>query len=239
MIQLLMIGSRNTEVDGTTTQIIQGYNGTTLNTDSNLEKIMNPLKDKSLMFASAIKRMKVKSEQKGKDDFRDDKIIAFNFLLKSFTHHPDEQIRNAAFNLLEIFEHHGIEIKEESFTRESSLINSLLADLAKPKALADIVLVPQCAEYIAALQQAQDDFEATRLAFEAAQAEEGTLENATEMKKEVVELVNNQLVPYLNVMAQLDEPVYGAFARVVAEIITSNNEVVRKRRNKEVPEVAE
>jgi hypothetical protein len=44
------------------------------------------------------------------------------------------------------------------------------------------------------------------------------------------------LVPYLNVMAQLDEPAYGAFARTVAEIIAENNEVVKKRRQNEEPE---
>ncbi|MCE4565408.1 hypothetical protein INQ51_13905 [Maribellus sp. CM-23] len=239
MIPLLMLTSRNTEVDGTAAQLIRGYDGTTLNTDANLEKIMNPLKDDSLMFASAIKRMKEKSEQKTNDEIRDEKISGFYFLLVSFSHHPDALIRQAALNLLDIFNHYGLEIKEESFTRESSLLNSLLADLNKPKALADIALVPQCAEYIAALQQAHDTFEASRLAFESAQAEEGTLENASKIKQEVVNRINNQLVPYLNVMTQLDEPTYGAFARLVAELISANNEVVKKRRKKDEEPVME
>lgn len=232
MIPLLMMTSRNTEVDGTTSQIIQAYDGTTLNTDANLEKIMNPLKDLSVLFSGAIRHLKEKSEQKGYDDIRDEKITGFYFLLMSFSHHPDVQIRNAALSLLEFFNQYKLEIKEESFTRESSLVNSLLADLAKPKALANIALVPQCAEYIAALQEAQDNFEAIRLSFEEAQAEEGTVENASTLKKEAVTIIDKKLVPYLNVMEQLYEPTYGAYARTVAEIIAANNEVVKKRRNK-------
>jgi hypothetical protein len=239
MIPLLISNSRNTEVDGTCTQIIQSYDATTLNTDVNLEKIMTPLKAQSVLFASAIMRMKEKSDQKTNDEIRDEKITALYFLLMSFSHHPDQQIRNAAHGLLVIFDHYGLAIKDESFTRESSLVHSMLDDYAKPKALANIALVPQCAEYIAALQVAEDNFEAIRLSYEAALAEEGTLENASQMKKEMVEAVNSQLVPYLNVMAQLDEATYGAFARVVAELIGSNNEVVKKRRTKEEPEAVE
>jgi hypothetical protein len=115
-------------------------------------------------------------------------------------------------------------------------VNSLLNDYANRDREADIALVPQCAEYIAALEAAQANFDGNRVAFEEARAEEGTLENASALKKAMVVLINNQLVPYLNVMAQLDEPAYGAFARTVAEIIAENNEVVKKRRQNEEPE---
>ena len=239
MIQLLISNSRNTEVDGTCTQIIQSYDGTTLNTDVRLEQIMNALKPKSALLSAAIGRIKEKSEQKGNDEIRDEKLTGLYYLLVSFSHHPDQQIRNAAHSLLVIFDHYGLAIKDESYTRESSLVHSMLDDFAKPKALANIALVPQCAEYIAALQLAEDNFDAIRLSYDEAVAEEGTLENASQMKREMVEAVNNQLVPYLNVMAQLDDTTYGAFARVVAEIISSNNEVVKKRRTKEEPETVE
>lgn len=235
MIPLLMSGSRNTEVDGTTNQITRAYDGTTLNTDANMGKIFSPLKDLSALFTAAIRRLKAKSEQKTNDEGRDENITGLYYLLVSFSHHPDAAIKNAAVSLLEIFEHYGLEMKEESFTRESSLVNSLLGDLAKPKALTNITLVPQCAEYIAALQDAQDVFEASRIGFEAAQGEEGTLENATALKKEVVETINKKLVPYLNVMAQLDDTTYGNFARTVAEMIAENNEQVKKRRKKPEP----
>jgi hypothetical protein len=183
MIPLLMMTSRVTEVDGTTTQTIQGYNATTLNTDANLVKIMNPLEEKSVLFSVAIRRLKGKSVQKTNDETRDDRITGLDYLLLSSTHSPNDEIKNAAFYLIEIFGQYGLKMKDQSYTSESSLIKSLLTDYAKPKALKAIALVPSCAEFIAALQVAEDNFEANRLSFETAQGEEGTLENATEMKK--------------------------------------------------------
>ena len=228
--------SRVTEVDNSFTRISGAYQNTTLNSDPNLVKIFSPLQEKSTLLTAAIRRLKTQSAQQPNDEVRDEKIDALYYLLLSFSHHPDEAVRNAALRLLEIFGKYGLEMKDESYATESSLVNSLLNDYANRDREADIALVPQCAEYIAALAAAQASFDGNRVAFEEARAEEGTLENASALKKAMVGLINNQLVPYLNVMAQLDEPAYGAFARTVAEIIAENNEVVKKRRQNEEPD---
>jgi len=230
MIPLLMLRSRNTEVDGTTTQILQGYDATTLSTDPNMALIVGEIRPASALMNAAIRRMKEKSEALAFDEIRDQKADALYYLLLSFSHHPDAAIRTAALSLLSVFNNYGLSMKDESLTSESSLINSLLADLATPAALANIALLPQCDTYIAALQTAQTNFEANRLSYETAQAEEGTLENATMLKRQVVDLVNKKLVPYLNVMEQINEATYGPYARTVAEIIAANNEIVRRRR---------
>lgn len=236
MIPILISNSRNTEVDGTTTQIINGYNATTLNTDVNLELIMNPLKDKSVLLSAAIGRLKEKSVQKTYDEERDEKIDGLFYFLLGALHNPKAKVKQAAAFLLELFDQYGQKMKDESYTRESSLVNSLLNDYKTEKALAAIADVPQCADYIAALQTAQSNFEAKRLSFEAARGQEGTQENASALKKELVELLNGQMVPYLNVMVQLNDANYGAFTRTVAEIIAANNEVVKKRGKKDEPE---
>ncbi|MCK3684977.1 DUF6261 family protein [Maribellus sp. YY47] len=231
-IQPLIANSRTTEVDGVATQVIRGYDTNPLNFDPNMEYIIGELKPASVLLSGAIRRMKEKSEAKAYDENRDDKIDALYYLLLGFSHHPDQAIRTAALYLLDIFNNYGLEMKVESLTRESSLINSLLADLGKPKAVSNIALLPQCDTYVAALQTAQTDFEANRLSYEEAQGEEGTLENASLLKTQVVELVNKKLVPYLNVMEQINNAAYGTYARTVAEIIAANNEVVKKRKNK-------
>jgi len=240
MIAQIMSNSRNTEVGGILPQMINGFDATTLNTDPTLEVFFNEIKPLSELFISAIKRMKVRSEAKHYDDIRDQKLIAVYFLLQSFSHHPTERIRTAALYLLTIFENYGIEIKDESLARESSLLNSLLSDLAGQTAQENIAIVPQCATYISALQEAQSNFENNRLDFEEAQAEEGTQENASVMKKQVIAIINKKIVAYLNVMIQVDDATYGPYARTLAEIIAANNEVVKKRRNKDdMPEEGE
>jgi len=232
---MLMSSSRNTEVDGTCSQIVAADNVSGITSDTDLVTIMGLLKAQLILFLAAIKRLKGKSDQKANDEARDERITAFYFLLLSFSHHPTQAIKDAAMYLLEIFENYGLEIKDESFTRESSLINSLLAEYDKPKAQEAIAKVPQCDKYVAAMRNTQTVFETSRLDFESAQAQEGTQENATVLKKEVIRIVNTILVPYLNVKVQLHEATYGAFSRTVAEIIAANNEVVKKRRKKDDP----
>lgn len=232
MISFLSSRSFNTEVDGSGNQLVRAYDGTTLNTDATLEKIITPLKAFLILLSAGINRLKEKSEQTTYDDIRDDAIVALYYLLLSFSHHPKEKIKTAATSLLEIFEQYGIKMQVASYTTESSLVNSLLTDYTSPEALANIALVPQGAEYVAALQKAQSDFGNIRLSFEEARGKEGTVENATAIKKEVLNIINKQLVPYLNVMVQLEETSYGDYARTIAEIIATNNEQVKKRRNK-------
>jgi len=233
MIDALISNSRNTEVDGTTNQIIKAYKATSLNSDANLEQIFGPLETKSTLLTDSINRLTEKSTQKTNDEVRDDKVDGLYYLLLSAAHSPKTKIKEAALILLEIFEQYGLKVKDESYTRQSSLVNSLLNDYKQPDALAAIANVPQCADYIEALQTAQDNFENMRLSFEEAQARSGTQENASSLKKEVVELINNQLVPYLNVMQQLNPDTYGEFAGLVAKLIAANNEVVKKRRGKD------
>jgi hypothetical protein len=128
-------------------------------------------------------------------------------------------------------------VTNESYSTESSLINSLLGDLAKPDMQEPVAAVSGCAELIAVLQTAQEAFEQARVAYEEEKAQEGTETNATTLKKEVIDVINNRLVVYLDAMMLVDEATYGAFGRTVAEIIDATNEMVKKRRKK--PEPAE
>ena len=98
----------------------------------------------------------------------------------------------------------------------------------KPK-----ILLPGGAEILAALQTAQSEFDTARVAYETERAREGNEANATEIKKEVLTLINDKLVLYLRGMEAVDEAAYGEFARTVATIIADNNVVVKKRFAKE------
>ena len=56
--------------------------------------------------------------------------------------------------------------------------------------------------------------------------------SATQIKQQVVSLVNKQLVDYLRAMQQVDDDTYGDFARTVARIIADINLQVKKRAKK-------
>jgi len=85
--------------------------------------------------------------------------------------------------LEKIFDNNGIEIKGESYSTESALILSLLNYFKKREYSDKIAAISGCAALIATLETAHADFETTRVTWEREKAIEGTLVNATQLKK--------------------------------------------------------
>jgi hypothetical protein len=192
---------------------------------------MTGLEEEVARLTAAIKRMKIESQLEEKDEFRDDTLRALFYLVLGLSFHPNAEIKAAATKVLAVLNRYGMSILSESYAIESSLVNSMLGDLSQADLQDAIALCLGCAALIAAAQTAQDDFEATRLAYEEEQGEEATLESATTIKKQMVVLINQKLVVHLRAMEQAHPDTHGPFARTVAQIIADNNEVVKRRRS--------
>ncbi|MGD9994256.1 MAG: DUF6261 family protein [Salinivirgaceae bacterium] len=238
MIQKINYQSRTTEVAATSTRIVEAYKSSGLTTDAYLPNMFTTLESRTNALTAAIRRTKAESELETKDEGRDRPTRALIFLIKAYTAHPDAEIRAAALKLEKVIDKYGLKIISESFATESALVNSLLGDFAAPELQEAIALLPSCAEILASLQTAQTAFDTARVAYEAERAREGTQANASELKKEVLALINDKVVPYLRAMEAVNDATYGAFARTVATIIADNNIVVKKRSKgeEEVPE---
>lgn len=237
MIEKLIYQSRTTEVDAVSDRMIGAYQKSGLDSDTHLAEIFTGLGDASARLKAAVKRTKAESELEQKDEIRDDKVRALFYLVNGFVYHPDPNVKSAALKIKKVMDKYGLSMAEENYSTESSLVSSLLGDLSDPSLQASVAALSGCIGLITALQTSQTDFEQTRIAWEAEKAKEGTQGNATGIKKEVLEIVNDKLVVYLRAMEQVDEETYGAFTRTISQIISDNNDVVKKRRKK--PELAE
>lgn len=234
MLEKLMTNSRTTEVDAASTNMIAVFKENDWSADTHLSSIFASLETETTRLNAAIRRSKAESELDEKDEIRDEKVRAFHYLVVGFMHHPDPAIKTAAETIETVFDKYGLSLTGESYASESSLINSLISDLVNPDLQASIVLLPGCAQIIENIKTAQEDFAQTHIAYEAEKAKEGTLENASTIKKETVSIINDRLVVYLRAMEQVDETTYGEFVRTLAQLIADNNEQVKKRRKKPV-----
>ncbi len=232
MIDKVMTQTRTTELDTITTRIYTTYQNNSHRKDNNLTKIFNEMKPLSISISEAIKRIKSESSLDEKDELRNNAARSFNYMILGYIHNPDEIIKNAASKIMFVFENYGMQIITESYATETSLLNSLLVDLAKPELQEYIALLPGLAECIATLKATQSDFEASQLEYEQNKAEEGTYQNATSLKKQILEIINKKLVIYLKAMSIVDEANYGNLTRTIAQIIADNNETVKKRSKK-------
>lgn len=235
MIDKVMTTSRVTEVDAVSMRMLTAYQTTNRTTDSHLSAMFTMLESQSAALTAAINRSKAESDLKEKDEARDTQLRALYFLIMGFMNYPDTDIQQYAQKVNNLLEKYGLCIIGESYATESSLIASLLNDLANEELQTAIASLPGYATVITALQTAQQAFENARIAYEQKKAQESTRSNATQLKVEVLGLINKKIVVYLRAMEVVDAENYGAFARTIGTIIADNNEVVKKRHKKAAP----
>ncbi len=226
----LMINARTTEVDTVSDRLISAFNKNNWNNDTYLIGIFNELKSLSDKLTAAIKRIKIKSILEEMDGKRDEKIKAINYLVMGLIHLPNTDIQNSAKKVVSIFEHYGVSITRKSYTEQTSLVESLLNDLANPELQSSIDLLSGLNQLISELRTAQTDFEEAKVNYEAEKAGLKTKENATRIKKEVLAIINGKLIVYLQAMVQVDEVKYGELGQVVSQVIEDINSLVKKRR---------
>ncbi|MUP39819.1 DUF6261 family protein [Labilibaculum euxinus] len=232
--------SRTTEVNVTADSLLLAYQKQNWETDPYMVGIFTGLQTKSNELRTAIKCSKAESNLDKKDIVRDEKVKALNYLILGSVHHPDLEVKAAALNLKAVFAKYGLKMIHESYTIESSLIESLLEDLSAPGLQAAIALVSGCAELIAGLQTDQSDFKTAHFAWEEEKAQNGLTQCSSAIKKEVISIINNKIVLHLKAMQQVNKELYGELAQTVAQIINDANLAVKRRKKKEetAPEAA-
>jgi uncharacterized protein YdcH (DUF465 family) len=234
-INKLAANDRTTEINSVTSGIIAEYAKTTVSTDAHLASIFDELQPINTKLTEAINRIKAESNLEEKDELRDTKVRAVNYLTLGFVHHPDATISNAAKIINTVFEHYGMHLVNESYATESSLVESLLVEFGKEDLQASIALLPGLSQLIDELSTAETEFEEAQLTFQNEKATEGTKESASDIKKEVLVIINEKLVVYLRAMVMVDESKYGAFVETVAQIIDDMNVIIKKRKKTTVP----
>ena len=100
-----------------------------------------------------------------------------------------------------------------------------MEDLGAEKVAAQVKALSGVAELVAQLRSAQDGFAAAHDGYVRAKAGKG--ESASSLKKPIVALINDNIVPYLNIVAAMDG--YADFVAAVAGNIKSTNDTVTRR----------
>jgi len=229
-----MTNSRVTEVNDVGTRMSGAFNAQGI-ADPYLTATFGSVDATNLELSKSIRRSKAESNLETKDEVRDGYTRSLYYLINGFTHHPAAAISESAVLLLHAFDNYGINILTESYANESALISSMLLEFQKPEYAVHIDNLSGCAELLQSLTLAQAEFEQARIAYETEKAQDGMVANATEIKKKVVELVNNKVIGYLQAMQQANPDTFGVLAATCAQIIAENNEQVRRRQQKPEP----
>ena len=193
--------------------------------DANLSGIMEEVEKLSAEITTAIKSDRVSSTLDEADIARDEIIRNLGDALTGYAAIPIEAKKSAAQNLLSVFSKYGKQITQKNFAEESSLIESLLEDFGAESLKTDVAALDGVGELVSELRTAQDSFNKANDDFTNASVNRG--ESATSVKKSLISVLNDKLVPYLSAVSPLAD--YKDFASKCEAEITKANATVANR----------
>ena len=200
-----------------------GDGSTAVAKDAVLKGLFGQLTDLSERNTTAIKQDAVVSTLDEADSARDSVTRDLFTLTNGYTASPFAEVKSAAADVCAVLEKYGRGMTGKGYAEQTALTESLLEDLGK--ASEKIAALSGVAELVASLREAQDGFAASHDAYIKAKADKG--ESATSLKKPIVSLINDSIVPYLNIVAAVQG--YADFIARVAGNIKSTNETVARR----------
>ena len=202
-----------------------GEGATAVAKDAVLKAQFGQLADLSARNTTAIKQDAVVSTLDEADSARDSATRDLFTLAGGYTASPFAEVRAAAVGVCAVLDKYGRGMTGKNYADQTALTESLLEDLGAEKVAAQIKSLSGVAELVAQLRSAQDGFASAHDGYVRAKAGKG--ESASSLKKPIVSLINDGIVPYLNIVAAMDG--YAEFVAAVAGNIKSTNDTVARR----------
>ncbi|MCH5291593.1 MAG: hypothetical protein J1D88_07575 [Treponema sp.] len=227
-------GLRVTELDALSDAMERAYAeacgsvATVVAKDAVLKRQFAQLTDLSARNTTAIKQDAVLSNLDEADSKRDGVTRDLFTLAGGYTASPFAEVKSAADVVCAVLEKYGRGMTSKGYAEQTALTESLLEDLGAEKIGANIKALSGVAELVASLRVAQDEFATSHDGYIKAKAGKG--ESASSLKKPLISLINDSIVPYLNIVAAMDG--YAPFISAIAANIKSANDTVAKRAGK-------
>lgn len=227
---------RNAEVDGLSDTLIRLFKADLkAQGDAFLKATMERMETLSEQITTAILKNKTLSTLEAADSVRDEAVRTLGTLLAAYAVFPIAGKKELAAPLKTIYDKYAkAGITGANYTSESSLIESLLGDLAEESLTDNIKGLEGIDEAIASIRSAQDEF--TKANDEYVQANTNKGASASSFNKPIVSLINEKLVPYLDAMVIAGNENCLEFAKGVDAEINRANDTIAKRTKKSVGE---
>lgn len=203
-----------------------------LQTDPLLSVVFPKMQKLTEELSELINSERIYSELEQADAVRDEALRNLEKLLKGYTAMPVEHIKQSAELLYSVFSRYGLSITRENYSEESAHIEALLRDLLAEEYTNDIPHLLGLKEVITALETAQRDFNRLRVNYELQLSEQQNRPKMQPMKKELLHLINEGVLPYLSSLHAMNIGNAGDFYLLTKQIISDTNSVVEGRAKK-------
>jgi len=231
-IPRILTNTRVSEVNGLLQQIIDEYKKGDYTADTYLTPAFEKLMEENNRLKVAIMRDGIESDLYELDEVTDTIVTYLHGLVQGYTCHPDASIADAAVILFKMIDKYGLEVKNKSYREEYPLLASMISESKTENYKACIAQLSGCDVRFNQLEIAVDNFNAKQNDFFSMKDDRMDQDNASVIKKSAIEMLNDDVAPYLYAMQKVNADVYGDLAQFVINRINESNAVVRKRKSK-------
>lgn len=225
-VSSLKVHVKVSEIHSIAGQISLAISNAAMSSDGNLTTILDALQTKTDEMTKSVNHSKVESDLAEKDEQRDFIVRGVSSSLQSAQFSFDENVKKASEKVSIIFDKYGVAMVGESYAVESSLIKAFLQDISADEVQSAIQAIPFLPDLIERLEASQNTFDEAENAWNITKSTESV--SATSIKKELLNIINNQIVTYLTALSAVN-PAYKDIASEVDEIIkTANRNIHRK-----------
>ncbi|MCG8579512.1 MAG: DUF6261 family protein [Bacteroidales bacterium] len=231
-VSKILTTTRVSEVNGLLNQMTDEYKKGDYSSDTYLTAAFERMIDENDLLMIAIMRDSIESELADMDEITDNEMTLTHGLLKGYTCHPDEAIAEAAEFVFKMVDKYGLDVKHKSYREQYPLLGSMIQESQNEPHVSYIAKLSGCEMRLKLLKQAVDNFNEKQNAYNLLKDDRREQQSASDIKKQLVSFINEDLITYLEVMAKVNSETYGNLAQFIANRINESNAVVRSRRNK-------
>ncbi len=231
-ISTLLTTARISEVGGTGENLLKAYADTGITEDANLQTIINLLTEKNALLITAIEKNKAYSQLEEFDQARDAAFKALYQYLEACTLLPEGITQTAALGIFPTLKKYGIGMTRLPYTEQTAQMKSLIEELAKDAITEQSSKIVHLDGMIETLKQTQTDFQQAHSDYTSQISLSKGEQSATELKSEVLQIINEKLVMYMRAMATTFPDTHAQFAQELAVEINKTNQNIKSRSNK-------
>ncbi|MFV0553886.1 MAG: DUF6261 family protein [Mangrovibacterium sp.] len=207
-------------------------------TDTHLLGVIGRLETTFGALSFAVNEMQVRSKRA---DFLKEEVLAFRSLhqlVKGYAGLQNASVSTAANAMLEVLNHYYSKITQQRGQKEiHTQVTSLLGDLDNASMQAIIPSMMYCEGAVAKLKEAQAAYLEQYIDYRTARDKQVAQQNASVLTKELVQLINHDLVDYLNAMSKVETVDYSDFSAAVAALINEHNIICKTRKTRSLNKV--
>lgn len=230
MITKLKSGVRTSEIDALSDALLAFYDkDREIKSDALLKNVFAELRSLSQEITDATRRDRTLSRLKEENDARNNKLRALFNIVKGFWNMPIDELKTKADVIKVVLDKYTLSIARLPYMEESALIVKLLEDLKAQEVATAAEGLAGCTQTIEELTAAQASFDSAREEYELAKAAQHTSRSATDIKADILRIINIQLVNYFNAVQLLSTEKYAQFVSLMTQEINRVNSRMNKK----------